>query len=303
MPNGDTIHSAHSGNLPMPEPINMPAHVLPALNQSLISIGKLCDAGCTATFDAQTVTIHHDLRPILTGQRQKNGLWLLPTMHPSPTPSQTANTATPTPQANFTIHDAVLKDSIKFLHLTLFLPTKSTLLAAIWNNHFVGWPGLTEYNVKRYLSLQEPTILGHLDQQRQGTRSTNRTRPLQHLPPLPAMIDTPLQPTPPFGDQPTNSHPDDTQLPTEHADDYQRRTHHVYLSIQDLPTGRVFTDQTGPFHIVSSQGTKAVMVLYDYDSNAILIEGITSRGKTELLRAYTHLLNRLHQAGLKPLLH
>ena len=76
------------------------------------------------------------------------------------------------PMANFTIHEAVSKDVVKFLHLTLFSPTKSTLLKAIQNNHFMGWPGLTERNVKRHLQLEEPTIMGHMDQQRQGTRST-----------------------------------------------------------------------------------------------------------------------------------
>jgi hypothetical protein len=72
------------------------------------------------------------------------------------------------------------------------------------------------------------------------------------------------------------------------------------MSVQDLPNGRVYTDQTGSFPIVSAQGIKAVMVMYDHDSNAILIEGITSRGKTELLRAYQLLLARLHSAGVRP---
>jgi len=286
----------------MPAPINMTAHVLPDLNQSLISIGKLCDAGCTATFDAQTVTIHHEHRPILTGTRQQNGLWLLPMQQSLwPRNQQPPIHALPAPaqQANFTMHDAVLRDSIKFLHLTLFSPTKSTLLAAIRNNHFVGWPGLTEHNVKRYLTLQEPTIMGHMDQQRQGTRSTSRNPPT----PQPTIDNTINDSNPaPFGDT-TNPHTDGSPaVTTEHPNDYQTRTHHAYLSVQDLPSGRVFTDQTGPFPVVSTQGTKAVMVLYDYDSNAILIEGITSRGKAELLRAYTHLLGRLHQAGLKPTL-
>lgn len=63
------------------------------------------------------------------------------------------------------------------------------------------------------------------------------------------------------------------------------------------PTGRVYTDQTGPFPVVSTQGIKATMILYDYDSNAILVEGITSQGKSELLRAYTTLLQRLVNSG------
>ena len=42
------------------------------------------------------------------------------------------------------------------------------------------------------------------------------------------------------------------------------------------------------------------MILYNYDSNSIMVEGITSRGKTELLCAYTALLQRLIKAGLPP---
>jgi len=78
------------------------------------------------------------------------------------------------------------------------------------------------------------------------------------------------------------------------------RTHDVVLAITELPTGRIFTDQTGYFPTVSSGGVKAVMVLYDYDSNAILVEGVSSRGQAELLRAYAKLHQRLVTAGLRP---
>ena len=121
-----------------------------------------------------------------------------------------------------------------------------------------------------------------MDQQRQGTRSTRPT-PAGGTIGLTQNTDTP-EASQPAAQQESNE-----------------RTHHTFLSLQDLPTGRVFTDQTGPFPVVSIQGIKAVMVMYDYDSNAILIdEGITSRGKTELLRAYTKLIARLSQAGLHP---
>ena len=178
MPNGKSITSTKQGVLPLKAPFHeMKAHVLPALSHSLISIGKLCDAGCTAFFDAQQVTISHHKNTILQGQRNpRNGLWQFPsnmganTNRPI-TPSSTALDTT-TPQANFTIHDALSKDIIKFLHLSLFSPTRATLLQAINNNHFIGWPALTAHNVKRYLPLQEATIMGHMDQQRQHARST-----------------------------------------------------------------------------------------------------------------------------------
>ena len=37
-------------------------------------------------------------------------------------------------------------------------------------------------------------------------------------------------------------------------------------------SGQIFSDQTGRFPRVSSRGDRAVMVLYDYDSNFILTD-------------------------------
>jgi hypothetical protein len=46
------------------------------------------------------------------------------------------------------------------------------------------------------------------------------------------------------------------------------RTHCVYM--------KPITDQTGRFPITSSRGSKYIMVVYDYDSNAILTKPLTS---------------------------
>jgi hypothetical protein len=43
--------------------------------------------------------------------------------------------------------------------------------------------------------------------------------------------------------------------------------------------------------------------MYDYDSNAILLEGITSKGQSKLLQAYKVLHSRLVTAGLRPRYH
>ena len=65
-------------------------------------------------------------------------------------------------------------------------------------------------------------------------------------------------------------------------------------------TGKVSTDQTGRFPVTSSRGSKYLMVLYDHDSNAILVEPLTSRNKRELIRA-THVLpTYLSNRGLTP---
>ena len=45
-----------------------------------------------------------------------------------------------------------IESLIKYLHAALFSPTKSTLLQAIHNNHFLGLLCLTEENVPKYLT-------------------------------------------------------------------------------------------------------------------------------------------------------
>jgi hypothetical protein len=67
-------------------------------------------------------------------------------------------------------------------------------------------------------------------------------------------------------------------------------------------TGQIFSDQTGRFPITPSRGNKYIMVVYDYNSNAILTESLTSHTEMELLRAYTKLHTFLTERGLKPVL-
>ena len=44
------------------------------------------------------------------------------------------------------------------------------------------------------------------------------------------------------------------------------------------------------------------MVLYNYDSNAILAEGCKSRSETDLKKAYDKCYNRLTKAGIVPVI-
>ena len=310
MANGTSAASTHTAMLPhtnLPNPIRT-GHILPSLTTPLLSISKFCDAGYRAVFDADRVVIQ-DLQsdsPVLSGHRSPNGLWQIPipttdtTLLPSPprvsvsshTPAGSALSNSPTTSvANFTVHDATVRQAIQYLHLCLFSPTKSTFLAAIRNNHFVGWPSLTANAVQRHLHMSVPTLLGHMDQQRQNVRSTTRTRSGPQPPSVPGANDNRYAALADVLD--------DAAL-SDTSEDAHTRTHIAFLSIQDVPSGMVYSDQTGTFPVTSSRGIRAVMVLYDYDSNAILIKGIASRGQSELLRAYTKLHQRLVVAGLKP---
>ena len=53
-----------------------------------------------------------------------------------------------------------------------------------------------------------------------------------------------------------------------------------------LMEGKIYTDQTGRFQVTSSRGNKYIMVVYNYDTNTIHAEAMTSRTGGELKVTY-----------------
>ena len=90
-PNGAVMWSTHEAELDIP---NLPlvarkCHLVPDLHDlSLISIGQLCDAGCTVSLNATTMTVRFNGRVALTGTRTNTTrLWQIDLDDPSMTPS------------------------------------------------------------------------------------------------------------------------------------------------------------------------------------------------------------------------
>jgi hypothetical protein len=81
LPNSETMQSSHIAQLqlhPAIPDIACRAHIFPSLTCSLISVGQLCDSGCTATFTANGVAIVYKGETIITGERSRtNNLWYI----------------------------------------------------------------------------------------------------------------------------------------------------------------------------------------------------------------------------------
>jgi len=92
-------------------------------------------------------------------------------------------------------------------------------------------------------------------------------------------------------------------LPSPRAN--RGRSHFVGASIVDLVEldELVSTNVSGRFLCTSSRGMNHVFLLYDYDSNAILVAPIESREDVDLLAGYTTCHTRLTAAGITPVLH
>jgi hypothetical protein len=159
--------SHHITNLQLPHvpSVATEAHIFPSItDHSLVSIGQLCDSGCLATFDAATVTVTHEDRIVLQGQRDDTTkLWTVPiTTQPS----------------NISTHSALnvnlstkVTDLIAFAHGAMFSPAISTLKKALRNN-FITIPGLTIENLTKHPPPIVATTKGHLDQVRKNKQST-----------------------------------------------------------------------------------------------------------------------------------
>ena len=120
LPDASTITSASTTTLPLPTLQPLPpkattAHIFPQIQNSLVSVGKLCDTGCTAHFDKHSAIIRFNNKPVLTATCQPNGLWTcLPFFKSTPS----AN--------NMERISHRIKDHVAFLHAACFSTVAST---------------------------------------------------------------------------------------------------------------------------------------------------------------------------------
>jgi hypothetical protein len=261
MPNGTTIQSSHICNLLLTAltPQARQAYILPGLvHNSLISVGQLCDNGCSVTFTQDQVTVSNNEKCVMYGsQDPKSRSWRV---------NLEQKIEKNEVQCNHAHDNNNQKDLINFLHAACLSPVKSTWIKAIKNGNLSSWPGLTEHAVEKKLSKSTSTTKGNLNQQRQNDRTTKIK---------------------------------DTNVITQETDmDHRIKTQFIYAATIDA--GQIYTDQTRRFPVVSSQGNKYIMILYDYDSNVIFAQPIKDRTSPELLKAFQVMEQELMARGLKP---
>jgi hypothetical protein len=121
MPNGTTIQSSHTCNLLLTDlpPQARQAQILPGLvHNSLISVGKLCDNGCSVTFTQDQVTVSKNEKCVMNGSRDpKSRLWRV---------DLKKRFETNQVQCNHAHDNSNQKDLNNYLHAACFSPVKST---------------------------------------------------------------------------------------------------------------------------------------------------------------------------------
>lgn len=220
-------------------------------------MGVFCDAGCEAHFTASNVTITYQDRIVLTGtSTPATRLWHLhpPQLNPK------------MEQAYGAIGSATPAEIVAFTHAALFSPALSTLEHALTKGFLINFPGMTLAQVRKHPPRSIPMTKGHLDQTRQNQRSTKTT----------AHDETPC---------------DDEEINPKLLNAGEK-THQCFAAFFE-PKGQIYTDQTGRFIAPSSQGNNYLMVLYDYDSNAIIIAPMKNQQANSIVAAYKTLHARL----------
>ena len=279
--NGHISAAVHESRLPF-HGLSKTATKADTLNdfpQSLMSVGKVSDDGTLSIFTKDGVSVHREEdvlitctgTPILIGVRDDHGRYRIPLTQHKGTwqpriPSKRAKQVLQ--QANSVYDLPSTEQAIKWMHAVCGYPVKSTWLKAIKAGNFVGWPHLTEANVKKYYPESTETPKGHLNQTRKNVRST-KAKPFEE------MLSNQLR---------------------------GKKVKDVYVKVYNV-RDTVFTDQTGQFPTRSQAGNKYLMVLVDIDSSGILVEPLKNRTDPELTRAYEKLLLRLKLVGIVPKKH
>ena len=171
------------------------------------------------------------------------------------------------PVANIIIRKGQTQANLAtYLHAVLGSPPISSFLQAIRNGNLIGWPGINAIQPNHIIKTVA-TAKGHLEQTRKNLQTTKET-------------------------------PDPDTNPEK-----QEKTHSCFALITTHVNSKAYADITGRFPHKSSRGNQYLFVVYDFDSNAILVEPLKSRQAAEITKAWKAIHSKLETNATAPSLY
>ncbi len=274
LPDGNFMKATHESVLPFSNDTPPPSlstkalttQVFPSLSSAnLISVGQLCDDDCIVTFTKNTMLATHNNTIIMQAPRNpRNGLWETQLPIPQP-PLSTSSFPAPTTLQQPTCNGIIRKEtSIHDLVNYLHACCFSPTKSTFLK-------AIKNDFLLSWPGLNPKTVRKYL--------KTPEATAKGHLDQEQQGLQSTQTITPP------------------------QRTNIVMATTFSVPTGKIFTDQTGRFPVQSSRGYNYIFVLYDYDSNAILTKPLKSRSSNSIVTAFLATIQHLTKRGLVPTLH
>ena len=229
--------------------------------------------------------MYKDKQLIITGERNlSDGLWDIPITKNNPTLRQHLNI--------IIVKDKTKQQLAAYLHACCFSPSLKTFIKAVKNGNFISWPGLDANLIEKHLTASIATAKGHLDQERKNLQSTKPTT---------SSANTSNEPTSEEqqSDDTASNDDDDNFFPPPNTPN--EKTHDVLAVITPFKeTNRAYSDQTGKFPYKSSQGNEYLLIVYDYDSNAILAEPLKNKATATIRDGWKKVHDKLASRGVAP---
>ena len=175
--------------------------------------------------------------------------------------------------------DMSTKQLVQFYHACLFSPAISTMLLAADLGYLDNFPGLTPEAIRKFPPNPIATPMGHLNQKRQGLRSTKLAPPVS---------------------QPIRDAPSSPPNLNSKSNNLNKLFHRIECKVVVVPSRQNFTDLTGRFPISSAAGTNYVLIMFCQDINYIHAEKLRSREAAVILDAYKAGVEFFEQRGVKP---
>ncbi len=303
-------------------PTTLTGHIVPDLSvASLFGIRVLTSAGCEVTFTANECIVRYNQRIILRGEKDPaTDLWTLP-LGPAGMTSQ--NTVMRSPSVALSVTDAhahvplqiaffahtvrTKANSIRFAHQSLCSPTIPTLLKAIKRGYLKGCPNLTAHGVKKYLNPSPATTKGHMKRPLHGIRSTRRATTGD--PSIPAWPALPTNTIATSDASSTSVASNDSDADSVHPpfptanviedDDTSDANVFIFAAFADKQTGTLYSDLTGSFPFMSLEGNVCFLVVYHYETNAIMAVPLPNFTDVAILTAYKSQFELLERKGHK----
>jgi hypothetical protein len=245
------------------------AHIFLAMeNNSLLSVGQLCDEDYYVLLSTDEVTIlNATQKTLMKGSRDlTTGLWRINLCQNKPS----CNMAPKEAQIHSVNNVYCLSNTgalVNCLHKAEFSCTKSALIHAVKKGHLATWPGLMEEAINKHLKLTPAAAMGHINQKRQNILSTKEK-----------LLETEDEDIIPMGSG--------------------EKTHLVFAVVLDQ--GQIHTDLTGNLPTRSSKGNNRLMICYSYDANYIRPIAMKSKSCAEWVSSCGVVFDEMTSKGFKP---